>query len=205
MNTNWTEHWKSNESFIARKGDKVRTDSYQKLFSKVELKNPNILEFGSGTAKNSLLLSKLFNAKEISLVDNNDAALKISKKTFKNTKSKVNFIKKAVFKYKSSKKFDIVHSEGLVEHFFNKDRDNIFKIHADNCKKGGYVAIFAPYISLKYKLLVAVLTLRGEWIYDEKPFTVKELREQFQKNNLRIIKEYKHPFNHEIGILGIKE
>lgn len=49
-----------------------------------------------------------------------------------------------IFKFKTSEKFDIVASYGLIEHFSDNEFEEILKIHDDHLKPSGYLIIEVP-------------------------------------------------------------
>ena len=125
MKTDWTAHWKKtdNRSMSWRFWKWRISRAYEKLLKGIRIKDIKLIELGSGSGSNSLIISKIKKVREIVLVDSNKKALGISKRTFKGSDLKVRFLKKDVMKLKTREKFDIVHSEGLVEHFYGKERE----------------------------------------------------------------------------------
>ena len=84
MQTNWTKHWNDlNNSFVWKAGIWLQNRAYKNLLKHTTLKNPTIVELGSGSGANSLFLAQLLNSPKVTLVDFNKEGLAISKKLFK--------------------------------------------------------------------------------------------------------------------------
>lgn len=210
MEIDWTKYWDRYGDFFWMLGVWRKKAVYNYLLRDVDLKNTKILELGSGSGINSLTVAKILNGDRITLVDFNERAIEISKKLIEesdaqsDTSLHVKYLKKDVLKLKLDEKFDVVHSDGLVEHFYGKDRISVFKKHVDFCKTGGFIIIIAPYKSFQYTLLKASYKMLGRWIFDEEPLTKQELYRLCERLNLDILSEYTSPFLHKIGILAKK-
>lgn len=204
METDWTKHWENNYgNFIWKIWVRRITRAYKKLLKHVSLNNPKILELGSGSGANSLAIAKILKAKDITLVDYNSHALEISKRLFKesNVDFNVTYLNSNILDVHLNEKFDIIHSEGLIEHFYGEERVAVFKKHASFCKKGGFIIIFVPYKSFQYNLFKWVCRRFNRWIWDEQPFSQQELFELCKQHDLKIVKKYTSPTIHQIGIL----
>lgn len=202
----WTKHWESEYGNANWKvWVRMLAKSYKELLKDVRVKNPKILEMGSGSGINSLLLSDYLKCGDITLVDFNKKAMEISKKLSWNSGIKVKQIHADVLKLGTKEKFDIVHSEGLLEHFYGKERLAVLKKHIDCCRKGGYVAIFVPRKSVQYSLFRWGVTKLGRWIWDEEPLSVAEMRKMCEQLGQKIIKIYKPLFMYQAGFLIRKE
>jgi ubiquinone/menaquinone biosynthesis C-methylase UbiE len=200
MRTNWTKYWRA-YTYLEKLWIWRITRAYKELLKNIKLKDVKILELGSGSGINSLTLAKIFNAKEITLVDSNKKAIEISKNKFKNSNLSVRFLKRDINNLNLKEGFDIVHSEGLIEHFYGKKRIEIFKKHVDFCKKGGIIIIFVPYKCIHYNLSRKILEKLNMWMWNEKPFSREELRILSRQFNLKILNEYSSPLIHQFGIL----
>ena len=152
MVMDWTKHWEKNYgNFFWRAWVLAITRAYKKLLKNINLNDAKILELGSGSGKNSSTIAKILKTKRITLVDFNEKALEISKELIGNSNSDldVKYLKRNILDLNLNEKFDIVHSEGLVEHFYGKSRVEVFKKHVDFCKRDGVIIIFVPYKSLR--------------------------------------------------------
>ncbi|MDO8537764.1 MAG: class I SAM-dependent methyltransferase [archaeon] len=177
----------------------------QALLNDINLQNAKIIELGSGSGVMSLKLSKEFNA-EITLVDNSENALlfaqKIAKEVYGINEKKIECIQKDLFKLKDSKKFDLVHSQGLIEHF--DPADKIIQKHIDLTKKNGFVLILAPRNSFAYKAVRKVIEFfYGKWPFGfEKPVPKEYVEKIFKQNNVELLKFKKYVFSY--AFLGKK-
>ncbi len=216
METDWSKQWKDWEknyrnifwrALIWAPAAWALTRACRKLLAGASLENSKILSLGSGTGTSSLIIAKILKARKMTLVDVDQQGLMISKKLIKDSglKIKVDYLKADVLNLDLNEKFDLVHSEGLIEHFYGKNRIKALKKHADFCKKDGYLLIFVPFKGIQYSLLKWALNLFNQWVYEEKPFTKQEIRTLCQKLNLEIIKEETFLWMHEIGILVKKK
>lgn len=168
----------------------------------VSLKNPKILELGSGSGTNSAAIAEILGAKELTLVDFNKTALEISKMVFNGSDLRVKYLNKNIIELNLKEKFDIAHSEGLIEHFYGKDRVAAFAKHVELCKQGGLIIIFVPYNSIQYSLFKRYHKMMKKWIWDERHLSRQELQSLCARFNLEILNEYNSPLIHEIGILA---
>jgi len=204
MGTDWDRHWNGNGKFLWGGWNWAIARAYKKILKSLPLNEFSLLELGAGSGANSLTVSKVLNPAEVTLVDFNHKALDICKKTFVDGDVSVNYVYEDILKFNSDKKFDVVHSEGLIEHFYGKDRLTVFQKHADLCRENGYVIIFVPYESLSYTGFEVFCKICGVWRWDEKIFTRQEVYDLCKQSNLKVVKEYTSPFIHEIGILAQK-
>ncbi len=172
---------------------------YKKLLKEVDLKSPKIIELGCGSGRTSLALAKLFNG-EVTLVDNSKAAIRKAKQTFYNQNVNTKFIIGDLFSLKLEGGYDLVHSEGLIEHFKERQLNELVKLHSSLCNPEGYVIIFAPTLSKTYKIWRFIQERLGVWYYgDEKPMLEGELKTLCERNGLKVLKTVKTPF--QVGVL----
>jgi cyclopropane fatty-acyl-phospholipid synthase-like methyltransferase len=176
--------------------------TYKRFIRNLNLSNNSkILELGCGIGRNSLKISKIYDCK-VTLVDNCETALKRAKFTFQKNNTKANFINKDIFKLKLKEEFDLVFSEGLIEHYTGKDRRMIFKIHKNLTKKEGHVLILAPHLTKTYRFFKSFYKSLKLWRYKELPFSEKEIIDLCKGNNLKIIKILKPFFGSWIAVLA---
>ena len=121
MKTDWVSYWKNYSLFEKLWVCRI-TRAYKKLLNNVKINNVKILELGSGSGINSLIIAKKLKANKITLVDFNEKAIEISKEKFKNSSLNVKFLKRDILNLILKEKFDIIHSEGLIEHFYGNER-----------------------------------------------------------------------------------
>lgn len=172
---------------------------YKQLLKEVKLKSPRIMELGCGSGRTSLALAKLFKG-EVTLVDNSKAAISKAKQVFHDQNINVKFIIGDLFSLKLKEGYDLVHSEGLIEHFQGETLTKLIKLHSLLCNPDGYVIIFAPTPSKTYILWRFIQERLGVWYYgDEKPMLEDELKALCSDNGLNVLKSVKTPF--QIGVL----
>lgn len=71
------------------------------------------------------------------------------------------------------RKYDIVYSVGLVEHFTADEQIHVIKNHFNFVRTGGYVLISAPTPDLKYRIIRKSMEIMHVWkFWDETPITV---------------------------------
>jgi cyclopropane fatty-acyl-phospholipid synthase-like methyltransferase len=186
IKTDWNKY-SFKDSFLNKLFLKSVWDGYKKLLNNLHLKNDiEILELGCGTGHNSYNLTKEYKACKVTLVDSNKGALAASKKRFK--KYNVELINDDVMELKEESKYDLVHSQGLIEHFQGTDLDKIIRIHANYVKKGGYLLLFYPTPTITYKAIRKVAELLRIWIFsDEIPLKSEYVKNLVEKKGFRLV------------------
>ena len=144
-----------------------------RLLNDKHLTNPNILELGAGTGKESAWLASKLNG-STTLVDNCDFVIEKSKKYFSKKAVNVQFINKDIRKLDIKEEYDLALSVGLIEHFYGSDLKLIFNKHINAVKKSGYVIVFTPRASSLYFTYKKILTMLRLWMWDEKPFSKED-------------------------------
>lgn len=158
---------------------------YEMLLKGYDFKGKSVLEFGCGTGVNSILMA--LRGAEVTFVDTSKKALDIVKINLDGLGLKGRLVCESVFDSDFKGEFDLVHSEGLVEHFLGKERQEIVNIHARAAKKGGSILIIVPHRKCPpYRLGKLVAEKAGTWIYEnEHPYTKKELIERMGRAGLK--------------------
>jgi len=139
----WDKIWKE-KNLMNKLVDAGRVVYNKKWLSILEeyLDVDSFCELGCGGS--TLLLQVARYAKKVMGVDYSGEALRRSRKLFRENKIKNGeFIKDNCLKLKTKRKFDVVWSQGLVEHFKNPLK--IVKAHLQLTKKGGYSIMSIPY------------------------------------------------------------
>lgn len=125
--------------------------SYKKLLRQsgiINIKSPRILEIGAGSGLLTRRILDIYGGSAV-LVDNSLEAKKVFKDV--NNHPDVKYEIKNAFSIKYKNKFDLVFSDGLIEHFKDKIQIKLIKIHADAVKKGGHLILFFPHPTMRYK------------------------------------------------------
>jgi SAM-dependent methyltransferase len=84
---------------------------------------------------------------------------------------------------KISERFDVIFSDGLLEHFSNAQQDCIFKNFSALLSPGGILVTFVPNQWSPWEL-IRPFYMPG---IDEKPFVMKELIQLSERNGFQII------------------
>lgn len=180
-------------------------NGYKGLLKHVEIKKSiKVLELGGGSGFLSLKIAQLFDTKKVTIIDLNEKNLEISKRNLSRIQGKKEYILGDFFEFNPNEKYDIVHSQGVVEHFDQSQRMKLIEKHFNLTKHSGYTIIFVPTPTLSYKLFRKIADMTGHWIFhDEVPMKLAELQEIVGKSNREIISvSYFWPFFlTEVGIL----
>lgn len=199
----WTEIW-ANDFLILKLSESIYRliswKNYKKFLNHLTLsQSSHILELGCGIGKNSLKICKRYGCKA-TLVDNCKTALNKARKAFNKNNINANFILEDVFALKNRKKYDLVFSDGLAEHFSGFEREKIIKLHANLTKRNGHILLLVPYSSKIYYISRKLF----KWFkkFKERPFSSEELLNFCKKNNLKPVKILKPFFGSWIGVLA---
>ena len=151
------------------------------------MKNPKVIELGCGSGEITARIIKMYGG-SATLVDNSKEAVILASKNFKKYKIKAKFIQKDLFKFKPQEKFDIVHSEGLIEHFLGEKRNKIIEVHKKCVKKDGFIIISVPRPVWYYKIAKWLLEKVNKWPFGfEHAINSYELKEILENNGLRVL------------------
>tara|TARA_B100000953_G_scaffold76226_1_gene61587 strand:- start:1802 stop:2581 length:780 start_codon:yes stop_codon:yes gene_type:complete len=115
----WNKSWGKQSEIV--KISAADRKFFKHLFNEVNPKDKEVLELGCGRAALSYLLSE-YGPESITLVDFSKEALLRAKNIFNNSKN-IEFIEDDLLKFETKKKYDIVFSSGVVEHFSNELRE----------------------------------------------------------------------------------
>ncbi|MBI9109084.1 MAG: class I SAM-dependent methyltransferase [Spirochaetales bacterium] len=145
--------------------------AYSELLEVVDFEHPiDILEFGCGTGYTNKWLCQRFNVKKLSLIDLNTRMLNVAKGTLSEVQCEKEFINMDFFSVETDEKYDIVHSQGVIEHFETEKRIELLKKHCDSTKPQGYCIIYFPTPSNPYRFFKKAAEILGVWKFtDEVP------------------------------------
>jgi ubiquinone/menaquinone biosynthesis C-methylase UbiE len=152
------------------------------------IKGKKILEVGSGTGRDSIYLAKL--GAECVLLDYIDASLQtactiankegISIKTIKADANNIPF---------ESEYFDMVFSQGFLEHFIEPLA--LLKEQIRVLKKGGFLLIDVPQKYHIYTIIKHILMLMHRWTPGwETEFTVRQMEDLLMRCSLKKVATY---------------
>ena len=183
----WSEIWKSVEDARFR-GETYRWFFYKALLGDYDFRNKRVLEIGCGTGINSVLMAKA--GAHVTLLDSSQEALGIAKKLLGKFSLEGELVRRDAFYHGFEGEFDLVHSEGVVEHFKGEYRQAIMDAHSRAAKKDGKVLIIAPNMKCPpYRLGKFLAEKTGTWIYgNEYPYSKKELAFRMEKSGLSVQK-----------------
>jgi cyclopropane fatty-acyl-phospholipid synthase-like methyltransferase len=190
VTNNWNVFWRSEniDSIGMRYHHNTVFKIYKRFLDNLKIENPSILELGCGSGEITARILKRYGG-SATLIDNSKEAIKVAKSNFKKHGLDARIVYTDLFSLKIKEKFDIVHSEGLIEHFTGKKRNEIVKIHRRYVKNDGVVIISVPRPSWYYKFWRFYLEKRKKWYYGfENPLDKKELKSILEKNGLKVLK-----------------
>lgn len=201
----WDEYWKKLDSLkdVYDFFQKSHFKEYETLIKTANIRNFEFAEFGAGNGSISDLIQKRFNATG-SLFDNSKQAHALFKASHAGKNRKLKYFVKDINKLNGGKAYDLVFSDGLIEHFKGRQKEKILKQHFNLTKKGGFAIIFAPRKSLKYDSIFHTMRLCGLWCFGfEKPMTMTELEKETEAAGFKITKKLRGFW--ENGVLVTKE
>jgi len=121
----WNNTWSKQNGYIAiSEIDKLIVKELGRF---IDFRDKEIIELGCGRGILSFLMAKN-GAKAVNLVDFSEEALDIARDLFVDVHN-VEFIKSDIFDLDELKKYDIVFSSGVAEHFSDKLREEIIYKH----------------------------------------------------------------------------
>ena len=183
--SNWSKMWKE----INKIGfDVNRTpyiwSFYERLLGGYDFKGKRVLEFGCGTGINSTIMAH--RGARLVFYDSSRQALELVRKNLDALSLDAELVYGDVFDSDFENEFSIVHSEGLVEHFLEPQRQEIVDIHARAAKKRGKVLIIVPHRKCApYRIGKFLACKTGTGMYgDEYPYTKTELVERMKRAGL---------------------
>lgn len=177
----WGDIWKSFEKADIKKTTYMF--EYYKSFLGDDLKGKKILEIGCGTGVNSVLMASL--GAKVSVMDFSKEALDVVKVLAKGLD--IEYIHRDMFTSDLENEFDVVHSEGVVEHYLMPRRQEVLDVHTRAARRGGKVLIIVPNARcVPYRIGKKFADATGRWIYgNEYPYTERELAYRMEKSGLR--------------------
>jgi cyclopropane fatty-acyl-phospholipid synthase-like methyltransferase len=195
---NWDVFWLKNvsSSFLYKNVLKIHHNRvfkiYQKFLNQLKIKNPKIIELGCGSGELTARIIKNYGG-SATLLDNSKEAIFLASKKFEKYGIKVKLLKKDLFKFKPKEKFDIVHSEGLIEHFLDEKQRKIIDAHKKHVKKDGYIIISIPRPAWYYKITKWILEKTNKWPFGfENAMNKYELKKALENCGLKVLETFEH-------------
>ncbi len=193
----WDSVWSSQNLMIRMLNymrDVFTVSLYKKVFKKYVSKNTTLLEVGCGSSTTTLYIAPKI--KKVYGLDISDEALKISRQKAKRLGvSNAEFVKGDCFKmpFKSGT-FDIVWSQGLLEHFDHPEGIMSEKIRV--AKKGGRVITIVPGLWSYHKpwyVITRPKLLRRFWPWTEQTFYTKKKLNALLDNRVVLERIFHYP------------
>jgi len=192
----WTNYYKFEKIRIGGLFVKMM---YNSLLQGTKLEDEESIELGAGEGHFSQYLIKNNKIKKATLIDFSKESVKKLKEKFEGENAE---IKNAdLMKLKLKKKYALVHSHGLIEHFTGIQRQKILEKHAELVKEGGFLLISVPTHSMLDIIMEPLNKLIG---FKQELYTKKELEKRLNKLGFKIIKTKKAIFGLGIAILAVK-
>ena len=165
--------------------------NYLCLLYRLPISGESLLDIGSSTGQISLRLLKKYQFNP-TLVDTSSSALGQAYQLYQSNGIKPTLALKNVLKLDLSKKFDFVHSHGLLEHFIGNDRQQAFNNHLKHVRLGGWLICWVPTPDLLYRINRWYLEKTNQWIFGfEQPLTLKEFLHLFLEKPF-VIRRIRH-------------
>ena len=148
-----------------------------------------IIELGCGTGYHTLQMTKLYPVTKVTLVDFNASVIEDTEKRLSCLKCEKEFLLRDLFNFELGEKYDIVHSQGLLEHYTPEEQQKLICLHRDLLTPNGIAVILVPTPSLPYRLWRGLLEKLHLWIYpDETAISREEFTTALESNGLEILK-----------------
>jgi SAM-dependent methyltransferase len=181
----WSDIWKGMGNVDFLKGREPYVwKYYERLLLGYDFRGKKVLEFGCGTGINTTIMA--LRGAKVTFVDYSKEALDLVRQNLDRLGVDAELIRANVFDFRENGRWDLVHSEGLVEHYLPPKRQEIVDIHAGAVKKGGRVLIIVPHIKCPpYRIGKRLGSMLGCWIYgNEYPYTRNELVKRMHRAGL---------------------
>jgi 2-polyprenyl-3-methyl-5-hydroxy-6-metoxy-1,4-benzoquinol methylase len=177
----WGRIWKSFDK--AELNGTTYMFEYYKDFVGSDFRGMKVLEIGCGTGVNSILMASL--GARVSVMAYSKDAVEVVKRMSRGLGIKL--IHQNMFTSRLEGEFDLVHSEGVVEHYLMPRRQQVLDIHAKAARKDGRVLIIVPNAKCPaYRLGKRLAEATGTWIYgNEYPYTERELVHRMKRSGLK--------------------
>lgn len=182
----WEQIWEGVERIDLQPGREPYVwKFYEMLLKDYDFEGKRVLEFGCGTGVNSILMA--LRGARVTFLDSSRKALDIVKINLERLGLKGRLVCQDIFDSDFRGEYDLVQSEGLVEHFLGRKRQEIIDIHARAAKKGGKVLIIVPHRKCPpYRIGKFLAERTGTWIYhNEHPYGKRELVRRMERAGLK--------------------
>jgi len=190
----WDDYWEGHscgldDDLLHRFYRQSIWNGYMRALDGLGLKEPRILELGCGTGyKTARMIQHL--GGDATLVDFSENALSRARDVYGAVGiESVSFVKQDIRHVSYVDEFDLVHSEGVIEHFEGEELDAIVGNHCRAVKDDGFVFIFVPLPTWYYRLWRWGLTASGRWPFGyEEPMGEGQLVSLMEERGMDIIR-----------------
>jgi SAM-dependent methyltransferase len=164
--------------------------AYANLLRGFSFSHPvKIIELGCGTGYHTIQMTRLYPVSKVTLVDFNASVIEDTKQRFAELKCDKEFLLSDLFKLELDEKYDIVHSQGLLEHYTPEERKRLICLHRDLLAPNGIALILVPTPSLAYRFWRGLLEKLHLWIYpDETAIPAADFAQELKSSGLEILK-----------------
>ncbi|MEK6889663.1 MAG: class I SAM-dependent methyltransferase [Nanoarchaeota archaeon] len=186
----WNEFWKKKGSKMEwKKEDVLESKELKEILEimKSHLRKSNdkisLIELGAGMGITSLFFAH--QGVKVTLLDKSPEAKGLAKEYWDDIE-KHEYILGDLFTFSSKKKYDVVTSYGLCEHFVEKNRELVLKKHIELLDKKGVALISVPHkYGIFYRISKKIQETLGYWDFGlEVPFSKNELINFANRNKL---------------------
>jgi len=148
-----------------------------------------IIELGCGTGYHTLQMTRLYPVAKVTLVDANASVIRDTERRMAFLECEKEFLLKDLFSLDLEERYDVVHSQGLLEHYTSQEQRQLIRLHRDLLAPGGIAIILVPTPSLTYRFWRGLLERLHLWIYsDEVALSREEFIRQLEASGLEILK-----------------
>lgn len=139
-----------------------------------------------------------------SIIDNNKLGIKIFLESY--SKYPIQAYERDVLKMDIGRKFNLVLSIGLIEHFSREETRTAIRSHFNILEDGGLALIFFPTPTFLYKITRFSSESLGLWIFhDERPIPMQEAREEIKKYGEIVFEKINWPIFLTQGIIAARK
>lgn len=186
--TNWDEYHKRVR--ISQRFLWTVWRAYASLMRDVRFDRPiKILELGCGTGYHTMQMTRCHQVAKVTLVDFNESVIADTERRFQGLDCEKEFLLRDLFKLDIADKYDIVHSQGLLEHYTPEERLKLICLHRDLLTPDGLAVILVPTPSLAYRFWRGLLEKLNQWIYhDETAIPAADFARELEASGLEILR-----------------
>lgn len=168
---------------------------YRRLLENELPQNPFVLELGAGTGILARRIVERWGG-QATLVDSNEHAFRLFQRG-RQAREPIKYVRADVLSLEFDPVFDLVYSDGLIEHF--PDKHNILNAHLSAVKESGLIMFFVPNNSFVFK----TVTRFGPDMGYEERYTLEALVALCQRFGLEVLRQTQYFF--EVGVLCRKK